>query len=293
MRLGMTQMIDGRPGRGLEFIQATAVGMEQRGFASFWCGDHIVFFQNYMSHAPDSALGDAGFHEDQGLFEPLLTLTAAALATTELRIGLSVEILPERNPIVRARDIATLDNFSKGRFDYGIGIGWAKEEYAALGVPYERRGQRCDEYVGAMRALWTENPSTYHGEFVRFENVVAYPKPVQNPHPPILVGGNTRAALRRTARLGDGWFGWGLTVPQIDDCLVMLDEELSNVGRDRDDLKMYIGLAYSGPLDTLAEYLTELERRGFEEVVLGTGLSHKRYESQLDDYALALGRWTR
>src|ERR1700710_1553832 len=112
MRVGMSQMIDGRPGRGLEFIQATAVGMERRGFVSFWCGDHIVFFQKYDSKYPVGGLGDAAFREDQGLFEPMLTLTAAALATTELRIGLSVDILPERNPIVRARDIATLDNFS-------------------------------------------------------------------------------------------------------------------------------------------------------------------------------------
>jgi probable F420-dependent oxidoreductase len=293
MRVGMTQMIDGQPGRGLEFIQATAVGMERRGFVSFWCGDHIVFFQTYDSQYPDGGLGDAGFRVDQGLFEPMLTLTAAALATTELRIGLSVEILPERNPVVRARDIATLDNFSNGRFDYGIGIGWAKEEYAAVGVPYERRGARCDEYVGAMKALWTQSPSSYHGEFVNFDNVVAYPKPVQRPHPPILVGGNTRAALRRAARLGDGWFGWGLTVPEIDECLVMLDEELGAAGRDRDDLMMYLGLPYGGDLETLVEYLTEVERRGFEEAVIGTGLSRKRYETQLDDYALALDRWTR
>jgi len=293
MRVGMTQMIDGKPGRGVEFVQATAVGMERRGFVSFWGGDHIVFFQKYDSKYPDGGLGQSGFREDQGLFEPLLTLTAAALATTELRVGLSVEVLPERNPIVRARDIATLDNFSNGRFDYGIGIGWAKEEYAALGVPYERRGERCDDYMRAMKSLWTENPSTYHGDFVSFENVVAYPKPVQQPHPPFLVGGNSRAALRRTARLGDGWFGWGITVPEIDDCLVMLDEELAAVGRDRDDLKMYIGLPFGGPLEDLVAYLTEVEQRGFEEAVIGAGLSRKRYESQLDDYALALSRWTR
>jgi probable F420-dependent oxidoreductase len=293
MRVGMAQMIDGQPGRGLEFIQVTAVGMERRGFVSFWCGDHIVFFQKYESQYPDGGLGDAAFRVDQGLFEPLLTLTAAALVTTELRIGLSVEILPERSPIVRARDIATLDNFSKGRFDYGIGIGWAKEEYAALGVPYERRGDRCDDYLRAMKALWTENPSTHQGEFVSFADVVAYPKPVQQPHPPILVGGNSRAALRRAARLGDGWFGWGLTIAEVDDCLVVLDQELAAVGRDRDDLKMYIGFPFGGPLDALVDRLTKLETRGFEEAVIGTGLSRKRYETQLDEYALALDRWTR
>jgi probable F420-dependent oxidoreductase len=289
----MSQMIDGQPGRGVEFIQATAVGMERRGFASFWCGDHIVFFRTYESQYPSGGLGDAGFRDDQGLFEPMLTLTAAALVTTELRVGLSVEILPERNPVVRARDIATLDHFSNGRFDYGVGIGWAREEYAALGVPWEHRGRRCDDYLGAMKALWTQSPSSHHGEFVDFDDVVAYPKPVQQPHPPILVGGNTRPALRRAARLGDGWFGWGLTVPELDDCLELLDEELTAADRDRDDLRMYLGLPYGGDLETLVDYLGEVERRGFEEAVIGTGLSRKRYETQLDDYALALDRWTR
>lgn len=293
MRLGMTQMIDGKPGRGLEFIQATAQGMERRGFVSFWCGDHIVFFSRYDSKYPDGGLGDKAFQEDQGLFEPLLTLTAAALATTTLRVGLSVEIVPERNPVVRARDIATLDNFSNGRFDYGVGIGWAKEEYAALGVPYERRGARCDDYLEAMKALWTQPQASHHGEFVNFDRVLAFPKPVQKPHPPILVGGNTRAALRRAVKLGDGWFGWGLTMDEMDECLVMLDEELRAAGRERDSLKMYYGMPYGGDLPTLVGILTDLEGRGFEEIVIGTGLSRNRYDKQLDDYALALDRWLR
>jgi probable F420-dependent oxidoreductase len=285
-------MIDGKPGRGVEFIQATAVGMERRGFASFWCGDHIVFFRRYDSQYPDGGLGDAGFQPDQGLFEPLLTLTAAALATTTLRVGLGVEIVPERNPIVRARDIATLDHFSHGRFDYGVGVGWAQEEYEALGVPWERRGARCDDYLHAMKTLWTQPEATHHGEFVSFDAVLAYPKPVQQPHPPILVGGNTRPALRRAARLGDGWFGWGLTIPELDVCLAVLDEELASAHRDRDSLKMYLGLPYGGDLPTLVAYLTEVERRGFEEAVIGTGLGRNRYEQQLDDYASALDRWT-
>jgi probable F420-dependent oxidoreductase len=286
-------MIDGQPGRGIEFIQATAVGMEHRGFASFWCGDHVVFFRHYESRYPSGGLGEAGFRPDQGLFEPMLTLTAAALATTELRVGMGVEVLPERHPVVRARDIATLDQFSNGRFDYGVGVGWAKEEYAALGVPWDDRGKRCDDYLRAMKTLWTEPEATHAGPFVSFEKVVAYPKPVQQPHPPILVGGNSRPALRRAARLGDGWFGWGLTLPELDECLVVLDAELAAAGRDRDALRLYLGLPYTGELQTLADYLSEVERRGFDEAVIGTGLSRSKYERQLDDYALALARWTR
>jgi probable F420-dependent oxidoreductase len=292
MRVGMSQMIDGQPGRGIEFIQATAVEMERRGFASFWCGDHIVFFRRYDSRYPDGGLGEAGFRDDQGLFEPLLTLTAAALATTTLRVGLSVDIVPERNPIVRARDIATLDHFSKGRFDYGTGIGWAKEEYEAIGVPWPDRGARCDDYLAAMKALWTQPVASHHGPFVEFDHVLANPKPVQTPHPPILVGGNSRAAIRRAVRLGDGWFGWGLTIPELDECLVLVEEELAAAGRERDSLRMYLGLPYGGDLETLVSYLYEVELRGFEEAVIGTGLSRNRYERQLDDYALALDRWT-
>ncbi|MCU1345640.1 MAG: class F420-dependent oxidoreductase, partial [Acidimicrobiia bacterium] len=177
-------------------------------------------------------------------------------------------------------------------FDYGVGIGWSKEEYAAVGVPWEQRGARCDDYLAAMKSLWTESPSSYHGPFVEFDSVVAHPKPVQQPHPPILVGGNTRAALRRAARMGDGWFGWGLTIAELDDCLPVLDEELAAAGRDRDDLQMYLGLPYGGDLETLVEYLKQVEQRGFEEAVIGTGLSRHRYDTQLDDYARALDRWT-
>lgn len=232
MRIGFVHIADGTPGRGLELVENTARAAEDLGFASYWAPDHVVFFDDdaVTSRYPHSDDGQPPTRKDQGLLEPIMVLQAAARVTSNIKLGTSVEIITERNPVVRSKHVATIDHFSNGRFIYGVGIGWLREEYAAVGVPWERRGKRADEYIDAMKALWTQHRATYHGEFVSFDDVVAFPKPLQQPHPPVLVGGVTPAAIRRAVRHGDGWYGWKMTINEIDDALVVLDKELADSG---------------------------------------------------------------
>ena len=143
--------------------------------------------------------------------DPLVWLAYVASITTSLRLATGILILPQRNPVVLAKELATLDHLSGGRVELGIGVGWLEEEFAALGVPWARRGARTDEYVGAMRALWASDGADFDGEFASFHRVSSNPKPVHRSIP-IVVGGISEPALRRVARLADGWAPAYLTV---------------------------------------------------------------------------------
>lgn len=288
MKIGIVLTVDGVPGRGAEFIAETAAYMEQLGFSSYWAPDHALFFDKIDSRYPHSDDGTFNWLTDQGLMEPLMVLQMAAAATKTIRVGTSVEVITLRNPVVRSKHVATLDHFSSGRLDYGIGLGWMKEEYAACGVPWERRGERADEYVGAMKALWMQERSSFHGEFVDFDNVVAFPKPLQKPHPPILVGGVTKAAIRRSARIGDGWYGWKMTHDELDQALVLLALELNQVGRSLDDgFRLVSGIPHHGDPEDVCDYVKGVERRGISEFSFGLALSRKNWREQIEKYARA------
>ncbi len=288
MRHGVVQIADGVPGRGLEFVQETAVALEELGFDSYWAPDHVVFFDEFTSKYPHSDDGTFGFKKDQGLLEPIMVLQAAAAVTNRIRVGTSVEIITERHPVERSKHITTIDHFSGGRFDYGIGLGWLREEYEALGVPWERRGVRADEYIQAMKALWTQDRSSFDGEFVSFSDVVAFPKPLQDPHPPVLVGGITRAALKRSAVHGDGWYGWKLSVDELAAALVTLDEELTSAGRTRDGFRIILGMPHHGDQSDLAEYVAAIEELGVDEFVLGLSIPRSDVRGFLASYAKTL-----
>lgn len=285
MRFGVVQIVDGEPGRGMEFAQATAVALEELGFDSYWAPDHVVFFDEFGSKYPHSDDGTFGFKQDQGLLEPLMVLQAAAAVTNRIRLGTSVEIITERHPVERAKHITTLDHFSGGRFDYGVGIGWNREEYAAVGVPWERRGARADEYIQVMKSLWTQHRATFEGEFVTFRDVVAFPKPVQSPHPPVLVGGISVGAIRRAARHGDGWYGWKMTVEELTAALSTLDAELEAAGRTRDGFRVVLGMPHAGDVDGLTVYLERVERLGVDEFVLGLSIPRRDPRGFLERYA--------
>jgi probable F420-dependent oxidoreductase len=289
VRIGVVQIFDGTPGRGREHIEEYAIQLERLGFASLWVPDHVIFFDAYDSAYPHTDDGTIDFKTDQGILEPVMALQAAAMVTENLGLGTSVEIITERNPVTRAREIATLDRLSGGRFEYGIGIGWSREEYAALGIPFEARGKRCDEYVEAMRALWSQHRATYHGEFVDFTDVVFFPKTHRQPGPRIQIGGNSDAALRRVARLGDGWHGWKLTPDELDERLARLHELLQEHDRDRDELKLNVGIPHNGSPDELAAYADHCRRAGIDELVLALPISRRTFKEQLETYARALG----
>jgi probable F420-dependent oxidoreductase len=176
-----------------EIIRATAVRAEQLGYDSVWVSDHVV--------VPNDNVGYLG----EGMFDPLVTLAVAAGATSRVRLGTTVLIVPYRQAVVAAKMISTLDALSAGRVILGIGAGWLAAESAMLGVPFAERGAMTDEYLAAMRELWTSPEPTFAGKYTQFSGLRFAPKPVQQPHPPIWVGGHSRASLRRAVRDGTAW----------------------------------------------------------------------------------------
>jgi probable F420-dependent oxidoreductase len=178
---------------GPEVIRGAAVRAEQLGYASVWVSDHVV-----VPHANVVNFGET-------IFDPLITLGVIAGATSRVRLGTTVLIVPYRNAVVTAKMLASLDALSAGRVVFGVGAGWVAAESAALGLPFAERGAMTDEYLRAMQELWTARSPSFAGTYTRFEGIFCEPKPVQKPHPPIWVGGHSRAALRRTVEFGAAW----------------------------------------------------------------------------------------
>jgi probable F420-dependent oxidoreductase len=176
-----------------DIIRATAVRAEQQGYDSVWVSDHVV-----VPHANVVNFGET-------VFDPLVTLAVVAGATSRVRLGTTVLIVPYRNAVVTAKMISSLDALSGGRVTVGIGAGWVAAESAMLGVPFAERGAMTDEYLRAMQELWTSPVPSFAGKYTAFSGLVFEPKPAQKPHPPIWVGGHSRAALRRTVELGAAW----------------------------------------------------------------------------------------
>jgi probable F420-dependent oxidoreductase len=213
--------------------------VEERGFHSIWVPEHVVFFPEYASRYPYSRDGKIPGSPD-GVMEPLTALTFLAAHTERVRLGTGVCLVPQRNPLYTARQVADLDFLSRGRLDFGIGVGWLREEFEALGVPWERRGARTRECVAVMKTLWCDEVSSFEGDFYSLPACLHNPKPVQKPHPPLYFGGESEAALRRVAELGQGWFGFDMTPDELTAHLARLDELLAAAGRSRDDVKIQV-----------------------------------------------------
>ena len=178
---------------------------EAAGFDSVWTVEHVVYPEGYEStypYAPDGKMPGSG---DNPIPDPLVWLAFVAATTTELGLATGISLLPERHPVTYAKEVATLDNLSGGRLQLGIGIGWLKEEFEVLGVPWERRAARTEEYVEVMRALWAVDNASFDGEFVTFDGMSSNPKPA-NGSVPITIGGHSRAAAERAGRMGNGFF---------------------------------------------------------------------------------------
>lgn len=190
-----------------------ALAAEAAGFESLVVIEHVVWPTHYASRYPYAPSGRLPGGPETKLPDPLIWMAFALAATTRLRCMTGILILPQRNPVVLAKELATLDDMSSGRLELGIGVGWLKEEFEALGVPFEKRGARADEYIEAMRRLWEKDDASYSGTFVSFKGMSCNPKPV-NGRVPIHIGGHSEAAARRAAKYGDGFFP--ATGSQID-----------------------------------------------------------------------------
>jgi probable F420-dependent oxidoreductase len=184
---------------------------EALGFESVWVPEHVVFPTRIASRYPYTADGIPPITPDAPHLDPLILLTHVAAATRTIRLGTNVYLLPLRHPILIARAVVSLDVLSGGRVSLGVGVGWLEEEFAAVGVDFATRAARARECARALKVLWTEREPTFAGRHFTFGPVFCEPKPVQKPHPPLLFGGESDAALRRAATLGDGWYGVGHT----------------------------------------------------------------------------------
>ena len=247
-----------------EDLEALVRRGEALGFASVMIADHIVFPVTIKSRYPYTV--DGAFPGQGDTLEQLALMAFIAGKTERLRLVTSVMILPYRNPVATAKTLATIDVLSRGRVTVGVGVGWLREEFEALGAPdFDRRGAVSDEYLRIFKTLWTQSPASFSGEFYRFESIKCLPQPVQKPHPPIWIGGHSRAALRRAARLGDGWHPVGANpaVPlgpqelraSLDELARLTDEQ----GRDPRTLT----ISYKAPVYDTDKPIAGTDRRPF------------------------------
>jgi len=217
---------------------------EEHGFESLWTVEHTVVPAGYESEYPYSEDGKMPGGDAVSITDPLIWMTWVAAVTTRIRVATGILILPQRNPVTLAKELATLDRLSRGRLDLGIGVGWLQEEFDALGIPFEDRGARTDEYIEALRALWTDDPASFKGKFVSFERCHSNPKPVQPGGIPITVGGHSKAAARRAGRLGDGFFPGRFRPEELEPLLAVMRESATDAGRDPDKIEITAGGAF-------------------------------------------------
>jgi probable F420-dependent oxidoreductase len=263
IRLGLHALGIGTGARR-EVIDAVAAGAEAAGFATLWAGEHVVMVDDGASRYPYAPDGRIAVPAPADWLDPLIALSFAAAVTHTIRLATGVLLLPEHNPLLLAKQVASLDALSRGRLALGIGVGWSREEFDALGVPFERRGARADEYLAAMRTVWRDDVASFAGEFVSFSGIRVNPRPVRDRRIPIVVGGNSDAALRRTARFADGWYGFNLEgTEHVRERLICLRHGCERAGRDPAELEVMVALAGDGPPDR-----QQLAALGVDELVL-------------------------
>lgn len=253
----------------VERIQTVAQQAEALGYRSLWVADHLVLPTQLTSKYPYHPEGKFPIDPADNFLEPLTVLSYIAACTTTIRLGTGVLIIPYRHPVVTAKMVATLDVLSHGRVILGAGVGWMAEEFAVLNAPYHERGTRTDEYLQAMKILWTEAEPQFQGRYLHFSHLKCEPKPVQKPHPAIWIGGHSRAALRRTATLADGWYGHVLwrnpeALPREIQTIKELAEQ---AGRDPRTLT-YAAPAYERGFEDVLRSLSRYDQAGLNHVVL-------------------------
>lgn len=277
---------------------------EELGFDSVWVGDHIIYPPQFAER-----LGSE-------LYEAVTTLAFVAAATRRIRIGTAVLVLPYRNPLVLAKELATIDVLSGGRLIAGVGVGWMAEEFAALGASFAERGAITDESLRIIRTLWTEERPKFSGRFFRFPEMLFAPRPLQRPAPPIWIGGDTERALNRAAELGDGWLpiwhaptGRGFTPEALGKKVEELGERARRAGRStRPEVAGFMPLAIVdgppsgadaqplvGPPDLLVDLLRRYRQAGLGHVILSPyyGLPAEMLPKDLAEVERLLARFSR
>ena len=249
------------------FIAEAVQLVEESGLDSIWVPEHVLFFPDYASTYPYSDSGRIP-GDPTGILDPFTSLAFVAAHSSRIRLGTGICLVPQRQPVYTAKMVADVDFLSGGRLDFGVGIGWLKEEYDNLGMDFAGRAAACDEYIDAMKALWSPGVTEFSGERVQLTSCHFNPKPVQRPHPPIFFGGESLAAMGRVAQRGDGWFAYDISPGGLEAKVKELDRLLEAAGRRREDLKIYVG-PNRHPVNagTLADY----ESLGVSQLILPLG----------------------
>jgi len=214
---------------------------ERLGFESLWTGEHVVL--------PDPQAPPSPSPPETPFLDPAVSLAWVAAHTTKILLGTGIIILPQRNPLVLAKELASVDIVSNGRLLFGLGVGYLKPEFDALGISFDEKGARSEEYLAAMKAVWTQDKPTFRGRFVSFGDIQSLPRPHRRPHPPVVIGGHTPPAFRRAVAHGNGWYGFALDLEATAACVAGLKQAETRHGRPPELGRLEISVTPRGPLD--------------------------------------------
>jgi probable F420-dependent oxidoreductase len=273
-----------------EVIKIIATTCEASGYYSLWAPEHIVMMDKYSSTYPYSDNGRMPFPTlEIDILDPFIALTFAAAVTSKIRLGTGICLVPERQPLTTAKVVASLDKVSGGRFDFGVGIGWLREEFDALEVSWPKRADRTRDYLAAMKTVWTTAESQHSGEFCKFEALRSFPKPVQKPYPPIIFGGESEPALRRVGEIGDGWWGVNVTPESAATHMATIKRFAEAAGRDASKLSYAVTTGIGAP--TSADEVKQFADIGVDQVIVGGfAASIEEFKQVIEDNAEALIR---
>jgi probable F420-dependent oxidoreductase len=243
--------------------RAEAIGLE-----SIWMGEHVVLFDKNTFGYPGAKDGRLPVPDGSGMLDVTATFGFLAAVTSKLRLGTGVSLVPQRTPMYTAKEICTLDWLTGGRIDFGIGVGWNKEEVEACGYAWEDRGARCDEFLSVMRRLWTEPVVDFSGKWVQIKTCRLDPKPVQKPHVPIIIGGYGDAAMRRSVAFGAGWYGFNRDPAATKEMGGKIDAAFAKAGKKRGkEFQIIITPPAAMPVDAMQEYTAA----GVDRLIVGLG----------------------
>ena len=250
-----------------DMIRNFAQSIEAMGVESLWMGEHVVLFDQTSNPYPGSRDGKLPVPAGGGMLDTVATFGFLASCTQTLRFGTGITLLPQRNPIYTAKEFATLDWLSQGRLDFGIGVGWCREEVEACGYSFEDRGARCDEFIEVIQSLWQSPVTDYEGNYIQLAGCRMDPKPVQAGGIPLIVGGHSPAGFRRATAYGDGWYGFQLNLDQVATMKSALTEALDDAGRSWSNFELIITPPYQITPDQLKAY----EDLGVDRLILHLG----------------------
>ena len=242
-------------------IERVVVTAEQLGYESIWTGEHVVLVD---PHEPPSPVPP-----ETNFVDTVASLAFAAAKTERIKLGSGIILLPQRNPVVLAKELAGIDVLSKGRLLFGVGVGYVPREFETLGIPYEERGARMTEHIEVIRELWTSEKPSFDGQFTQFSGIQSNPRPVQDPHPPIHVGGMSAPALRRAVAQGDGWYGFFQDLDATAAALQGLEDAAKSTERREGLGRLEISVTPPGPVD--ADTAKRYEDLGVDRLVVMRG----------------------